>query len=51
MKQPELAKSHLAVTQNLVEVLDSLDGEWGEKQIIKRQEYFAHLAYNNIWTF
>lgn len=51
LKQPALAKSGLAVTQNLVEVLDSLDGEWGEKQIIERQEYFAHLAYNNIWTF
>jgi Protein of unknown function (DUF1524) len=49
-KLPEFANSELAITKQLVELLQDLKGEWGEEQIAKRQDELADLAYDHIWA-
>ncbi len=49
-KLPELEQSELAINKELVKVLRSVEGEWGEEQIRKRQKALAELAYRHIWT-
>jgi hypothetical protein len=49
-KLPELAKSELPITRELVGELEKLDGGWGEQQIRDRQSELAKLAYKTIWT-
>jgi len=45
------AESEIAMTQSLVERLKDLGLTWGEDQIYQRQQEFADLAYNQVWTF
>ncbi len=44
-KLPELEKSELPITRELV----LSNSEWGEEQIIRRQEEFAETALTDIW--
>ncbi len=48
-KLPELEKSELAVTKNIVEAIKSYNFQWGEVQIKERQDQLAKLAYESIW--
>ncbi|HKM80469.1 MAG TPA: DUF262 domain-containing HNH endonuclease family protein [Candidatus Acidoferrum sp.] len=49
-KLPELEKSELAITKELVKVIKRLDGQWGEAEIEKRHKELAVLAYRQIWA-
>ena len=46
-----LGESRLPVTEQLVKELTTLKNKWDEANIIKRQEHFSELAYNDIWNF
>lgn len=48
-KLPELEKSELAITKNLVELLRKNECEWSETQIRERHEWMGKLAYWQIW--
>jgi uncharacterized protein with ParB-like and HNH nuclease domain len=50
-KLPELKKSTLFITKNLVKQLTKLKGGWGEQQIYKRHRELAKLSYDHIWSF
>lgn len=50
-KIEEYKSSRLPITEELVKTLKNLDYKWDEKQISRRQEEFANLAYNEIWNF
>ncbi len=43
-------ESELPITRNLVKMLRECKLKWGEKQIMKRQETLADLAYDEIWN-
>ena len=49
-KLPELQKSELPVTQQLVAQILASNNEWGEEQITKRQAELAECAYKSIWV-
>ena len=49
-KLPELRKSTLAISKDLVTTLTEHDGQWGEDEITRRQERFADIAYEHIWN-
>lgn len=46
---PELEKSELPITRELVLRIKGSNSEWGEEQIIRRQEEFAETALTDIW--
>jgi hypothetical protein len=48
-KLPELEKSELPITRELVLRIKGSNSEWGEEQIIRRQEEFAETALTDIW--
>lgn len=48
-KLPELQKSDLAITKELVSQLGKLNYKWGKSEIQTRQREYADLAYNQIW--
>jgi uncharacterized protein with ParB-like and HNH nuclease domain len=49
-KLPELEKSELAITKEIVKVLRDLSGDWNETEIFKRQKDLGQLAYKKIWA-
>jgi hypothetical protein len=49
-KLPELKKSELAITRELVKILEDLNCQWGEEQINARQKELAEVAYKYIWA-
>lgn len=48
-KLPELEKSELAITKNVVELLRKNECEWGETQIRERQVWMGKRAFWEIW--
>jgi hypothetical protein len=49
-KLPELEKSELAITKEIVKSLRDLSGDWNEAEICKRQNDLGLLAYKKIWA-
>jgi uncharacterized protein with ParB-like and HNH nuclease domain len=49
-KLPELEKSELPITKQLIEFLKATKCVWREEQINQRQRELADLAYKNIWS-
>ncbi len=48
-KMELLRKSSLPITKELVRMIEDNNLQWGEQQIIQRQEEMAKLAYEKIW--
>ena len=48
-KLPLLKESEIAMTKNLVTLLEELDCHWDENQIALRHQTFAEIAYKEIW--
>ena len=46
-----LRDSKISITEELVNHLESLNFQWGEKEILERQEEFAHFGYHHVWNF
>ena len=49
-KLPELQKSELPITKELVTLLTELQGRWDEDTIATRQSQLADLAFRKIWA-
>jgi uncharacterized protein with ParB-like and HNH nuclease domain len=48
-KLPELEKSELNITRELVKAIKPLGNQWGQQEIENRQREFAAMAYQEIW--
>jgi len=49
-KLPELQKSELPITKEVVNLLSELEGVWNEQTIEARQSQLADLAFKSIWA-